>query len=119
MKIRKVDSNGDYVFGQPNDMYENEAKGVALLVVDRLNLWLGTWFANTNEGMPYFEDMLGKKDITYIESIIRMTILETTGVESMERFECYFNINTRQLMVEAVIKTQYGTVTISESVING
>ena len=119
MKIRKVDNNGDCVFGQPNDYYENNANGVALLILDRLNLWLGTWFANTNEGMPYFEDMLGKKDITYIESIIRMTILETTGVESMERFECYFNNNTRQLIVEALITTQYGNITISEAVVNG
>ena len=117
MKIRKVDNNGDMVFGQPNDYYDNDINGVALLILDRLNLWLGTWFANTNEGMPYFEDMLGKKNIAYIESLIRMTILETTGVTGMERFECYFNNNTRNLIVEALVTTQYGNVTINQAVL--
>lgn len=114
MKIRAVDNNGDIVFGKLNDYYENTLEGVALLIRDRLNLWLGTWFANTQSGVPYLQEALGKRQTHVINAFLQATIRETPNVVEIKSF--FINMNKKgALSIVGQIETQFGTLQLNES----
>ena len=116
MKIRKVDSTGDVVFGQPNDYYINTLQGMALLIKDRLNLWTGEWFQNTSDGVPYLTDMIQNNSLPLLEATIKKRILSTPNVTSIKSFQTNYNKNTRELILSITIITQFGDVTIEQGV---
>ena len=91
----------------------NSAEAVAQNVMTRLQLWRGTWFIDTDEGMPWLQQVLGKRDVA--ETVIRSRILGTEGVVSIESFESVFDPDARSLTVQCKINTAYGEADITES----
>lgn len=114
MRIRKVDSNGDIVFGQPDDYLVNSKESVALLLKFRLNLWLGTWFANTQSGVPYLQEALGKKKVHVVNAFIQETIRQTTGVLEILDYFSYLDQNGK-FNIKGNVRTIYGEQAIDES----
>ena len=114
MRMRKVDANGDMVFGHGQaDYWNNAAQGVALLVQERLRLWTGQWFLNVTEGMPWATKVLGKYTASVRDQAIRKRILGTQGVTGITSYSSTFDPNARKFSVQATITTAYGAVTIS------
>jgi hypothetical protein len=115
MKVRKMDSEGDYSFGHGElDFYTNSPEGVAQNVSTRLQLWKGSWFIDTEEGTPWLQEILGKHDA--VDVVIRNRILETPGVQSIQSFEWVLDPDTRVLNLQATLNTIYGSVEILESI---
>lgn len=116
MKYRKLDANGDYTFGTGADFLINSPDAVAQAVGTRLKLWSGEWFVDTTDGMPWNEQVLGKRQAgKNPDAAIRQRILGTDGVTAISSYESSFNGETRRLSVTATIETIYGTTTISEA----
>lgn len=64
----------------------------------RLRLFLGEWFLNTAEGIPYFTRILVKNpSLSLITSIFRRVILETPGVASVSNLKVELDGATRTL----------------------
>ena len=114
MRIRKVDANGDIVFGQPEDYIANSKKSVALLLKFRLNLWSGTWFANTQSGIPYLTEALGKRRVSTINAFIQETIRQTTGVGEILEYFSFLDAKGN-LTIQGKVKTIYGEMDFNES----
>ena len=91
---RNLDSDGDITI---NDFVDD--KDVVLLAVkSRLEFFQGEWFLDTQDGTPYFQDILVKPArIRLIEGIIKRRILETPGVVEFNSFDIEFQANTRKL----------------------
>ncbi len=116
MRVRKLDSNGDIVTHGDSWAYDTEA--VAQTVKTRLNLFLGEYFRDKTEGMPWLEKedgtqgILGKGyTVAQVESLIRKRILNTEGVLKMLSFSTSFGINERRLAIDCTILTTYGEAT--------
>lgn len=77
------------------------AAGPALIrqrLAARFDFWLGEWFLNTLEGVPYYRDVFGKNpNLDTIRSIFRQVILTTPGVLSIRRFDLVFDSAERTL----------------------
>ncbi len=59
-RVRKLDANRDYSFGQGNiNFWINSPFGVAQNVETRLGLWEGEWFLDKTRGTPYSQEILG------------------------------------------------------------
>jgi hypothetical protein len=117
MKYRKLDIDGDYTLGTVADFHIDTPEGVAQAVKTRLALWVGEWFLDITEGMPWNAQVIGKRlrGKNY-DAAIRQRILETEGVLELSDYTSTIDPNTRALSVAATITTAYGTTTISTTV---
>lgn len=114
MKYRRLDSNGDYVFGQGNQDFLYDSEAVAQACVTRLKLLLGEWWEDLSSGFPLWQEILGKSGseshIKAINDLIRRRILNTTGVKEIISFESSFNSTTRKFYYQTEINTDYTTI---------
>lgn len=116
MRYRKLDDAGDYTIGTGADFLSNNPDTVAQAIATRLRLWRGEWFVDTTAGMPWSQEVLGKRQAgRNPDAAIKQQILGTQGVTGIASYSSSFDGDTRRLVVAAVVDTQYGTVTISET----
>jgi hypothetical protein len=108
MRYRKLDADGDYVFGgQQADFYKDVPEAVAQAVLTRLRLFRGEWFLDITEGTP-LDQVVGKYTGGTYDAAVRQRILGTQGVTALVAYSSDLNTETRKLSVVATITTQYG-----------
>lgn len=113
MRYRRLDANGDMVFGhQQADFYRDLPEAVAQAVMTRLRLLRGEWFLDTTEGMPWATDVLGKYTAGKYDAAIRQRILGTQGVTELTSYSSSVDTTTRTLSVSATINTLYGSTAV-------
>lgn len=113
MKYRKLDADGDYTLGTGGDFLQNSPETVAQAVKTRLALWQGEWFLDASDGMPWNQQVLGKRNGRNPDAAIRQRILTTPGVQSIASYSSQYDGETRAFVVQCTINTQYGQTTIS------
>lgn len=70
----------------------------------RLGMFLGEWFLNTDEGMPYRTRIWGNgRDLRIIRTIFRRAILSTPGIGAVEGLTVVLNHQTRRAEVRDFI----------------
>lgn len=116
MRYRKLDDDGDMVFGGgQSSFYRDQPEAVRQAVVTRLALWTGQWFLDLSAGTPWQTQVLGKYTTSVRDAVLRRRIKQTTGLTSLDSYSSTFDPETRSLVVEAVVSTQYGQTKIVES----
>ena len=95
--------NGDLAVIENSDSVVQE-------VVERLQSFSHEWFLD-EEGLPYFDEMVGKNvNAGHIKSIIFETVIKTRGVYALEDFELLYNTDTRSTIANLTIRTVYNEV---------
>lgn len=117
MRVRKLDTSGDLVTSGVVWAYDNEA--IAQTIKTRLKLFLGEYFRDVSDGMPWFEKTNGLPGIlqkgytiAQAESLIRERIVQTNGVLKILKFSTTYNVDTRAYKISATVYTKYGTVEV-------
>lgn len=65
---------------------------------ENLSFFLGEWFLDTREGVPYWERIIGAKpDLGLIDTLYRRAILLTPSVGSVPNLKLAFDRSTRKL----------------------
>jgi len=81
----------------------------------RLLTFQGEWYLNTNFGVPYFENILGKQiDRALIESVIKAEIMKVADVLEITSFEMEIDASVRSLTVEFSVMTTFGVLDTTE-----
>lgn len=115
MRIRKLDKDGDFVFGGNRKAYfENSPDGVAQNIRTRLELWKGAWFLDTSEGLDWATRVLTKSNRKIYDQEIRSRILGTKGVRAITAYESVFDADKRKVIITAEVLTDYGTTKLTE-----
>lgn len=113
MKYRRLDQNGDYVFGQgSNNFIQNTPETVGQAVITRLLLIQGEWFLDNTRGTPYNSQVLGMGKIQSYDYAIQQVIIGTPGVVSIASYSSGLDASTRKATINATINTLYGTTTV-------
>lgn len=87
------------------------AEEVAQRIRTRLRMFKGEWFANEDEGVPYFDEILEKGVADgRVEAIIRAVILGTPGVASLNSYVHERDESTRSLTISFEAVTDDGFV---------
>lgn len=77
MRYRKLNTNGDYTFGQAqSNFYVNTPEAVAQAVKTRLLLIQGEWFLDVSEGTPYSAKILGAGKVATLVQLLNGLLLK-------------------------------------------
>lgn len=83
----------------------------------RFRFFLGEWFLDLRQGIPYFSEVLVKDpNIARLRDIFRQTILTTPRIESLESLSLDLDVGTRKLTVDFVAIKDDGTILASQEV---
>jgi hypothetical protein len=111
MIIRRVDDDGDFVFGHGLADYLTENEAIALLVKQRLWLWLGEWFLNIEAGANW-PAILGTRPPALREADreIRRIVSDTPGVVAITQFDMSFDHSIFMVQVVMAVTTEFSTL---------
>ena len=112
MKVRSLDSNGDYSIGS----LISDAEYVSQSILTRLKMFKGEWFLDTEAGVPWFQDILKRNPSDeYTSLLIKSEILSVDGVDRISSFNLERDNNTRKLSISFTVETSSGSV-VSNSI---
>lgn len=107
-----LDSNHDLVFTNGScPVTASRADSIAQRLNIKLLTFLGEWFLDTEYGVPYITEVLGKpRKQSSIDSIMQKAILEEEGVLSIVEFSSSLS-NTREYSLTFRAKVDDGSTT--------
>jgi hypothetical protein len=81
-----------------------------------LKAYQGDWFLDESNGLPYYKDILVKNpDISNIESIFKVAIAETEGVDELLAFDSSFDSSIRQFSISFKVRSGEDVISLDES----
>lgn len=96
-------------------MLIDNAERVSQQIGITLRFWLGEWFLNTTDGMPYLEYILVKNpNMNHVRQVISDAIRSVEGVDRTDSLVLDYDSKNRQLYVTYEVHTTYGLVTRRE-----
>lgn len=105
-------ASNDLVIKNNDLILIDNAERVAQQVLITLRFWLGEWFLDTREGVPYLEYILVKNpNMSHIKQILTEKIKSVDGVNSIVSLDFDFRRITRELYVDFEVNTDYGLIT--------
>ena len=116
---RKLDANGDPLWGQGQVNFVSDIDAVAQAIGTRLRLLSGEWWENLNAGTPLFQSMLGASGSTsnqeVITFVLKQRILGTPYVLSVSNVATKYDGTKRSFAFSCNVQTQFGTLSILNS----
>lgn len=110
MRVRRVDENGDAVFGGDQAAFlRNSPEAVAQVVESRLNLWQGQWYMDLSDGTPYEQNILGRYTANVRDAVLQARILGSPGVRQIKTYSGAYDSGPRQYTVSVEIETAYSS----------
>jgi hypothetical protein len=111
--VRNLGS-GDPIWGQGQANFIADINAVAQIIATRLRLFLGEWFANTLDGTPYWQSILGKAvNVQVINSLLIARILATPYVSSVSNIDSTYNPSTFLYTFTVTVLTQFGALSVT------
>ena len=114
MIYRKLDDNGDYVFGANSNGFYKDIYAVQQAISTRLKLLKYEWWEDLNDGLPLWQDILANRDIDKAKQLIKERIEKTNKVKCVTIFNATWDSKQRQLDIYALVDTEYGPLEINE-----
>lgn len=114
---RRLDANHDPVYGQSKANFLTDIDAVAQAIQTRLLLFQGEWWESTLEGLPLWQQILGRPGgvhaLQKITLLIQQRILGTKYVNAITRLVSAWNPNTRVVSFYAEVQTTFGLIAVS------
>ena len=110
-------SSGDLSLAKGISLTEDLPTYVRQKILSRLRFFLGEWFLDRRQGVPYWERVfVVSPDISFLTSLYRRIILGTRGVGGLESIALRFDKKTRTLFVSFVARLveSQETITVTE-----
>jgi hypothetical protein len=103
------DEEGDLVVDNGDLVLTYDLESIRQDVRARLRFFAGEWFLNTDEGVPYFENVLVKNpDQSLLRTVFRDIILGARGVTGVPEMKLDYEGPRRRLTVSFRASTDLG-----------
>lgn len=110
-------SNDGFIIKNGDIIIIDGAEAVRQKLELSLTLWYGEWFLDTEKGMPYLTDVLGKQMLlTSVIAVIKMKIMEVEGITKIEKFLYEFDRKNRKLNIDFSVLTEYGIIEVKKEI---
>lgn len=114
MVNRKLDSNGDYSFGQNNSDMLKGVDAVAQAIKTKLLLFQAEWWEDQNDGLPLFQSIIGQYNLEDVKVAVSRLLSDRIKdvKEVLSVIESSVNINEkeRSISYKYVVNTTEGTI---------
>lgn len=108
-------TSSDLVLREGDVLLIDNAERVAQQILITLRFWLGEWFLDTKDGIPYLEYVLVKSpNLLHIRQIFTEAMEKVDGVKRVEEMNLAFDVKNRSLRVDYEASTDYGLITRRE-----
>lgn len=116
MRVRAIDTNGDWLFGKGQADYKVNLLAVMQNIQTRLNSFLGDCFFATNTGIDWWNLLGTRGDAaqTAINLAVSSTILGTPYVTGITQLSLVLN-SRRNLFISYSATTVFGSVVTQEA----
>ena len=105
MKIRNLDANGDWTFGQGLSNYISGNAGIGLNISTRIKSWVNDCFFAMNAGIDWKTRLGSKNQKALLEADLKRIILTSYGVTGINSISVSYNSLTRAFSVDYDIST--------------
>ncbi len=98
----------DVVFDKGDLVQETDAaQALRQTIIVGLKMWLGESLIDTSQGMPWFEEILGRKekDMSLVVARVENFVSQIPGVNSVVIEDADFNYQTRALSFGMFVNT--------------
>lgn len=117
MSVFKIDSNNDIAIENNRFLLLDGPDAIGQNQKTNLKMYFGEWFLNTEEGVPWFQTILGKgSNPVVVDAVLKNAIASTPGTISIDDFTLDLDDATRELSLEYSATVQNGTVEFNEVV---
>ena len=114
---RKMDENGDYVFGETGTAFLSEKEAMEQVLKTRLAACKDEWWEGDDTAVPWFTEALGQmvtqRRVDEIDLMVVNRILDTVGVISVSDVKSY--VEKRVYHFSCSVNTVYGEVQVEVS----
>lgn len=110
MRVRALDSNGDWEYGKGQNDYKVNRDAVQQNIQTRLSSFLGDCFFDTGAGINWF-GFLGGKDQLGLNLSVSAIILNTQFVLGMIQLSIVLDPVSRNLVIRYSVNTAFGALT--------
>lgn len=108
-------NTNDIVLKNGDVLLIDNAERIAQQILISLRFWLGEWFLDTRQGVPYLEYILVKNpNEAHIKQVLTDAIKDVDGVDLVTNMDLSLNRIKRALTVEYTVKTSAGLLTRTE-----
>lgn len=120
MISRALDSNNDLIIRNGSIQTVSEGVEVIQSVRTRLLFYLGEWFLNVNEGVPWLQDLFTKPlDLRNLERAILSEINNTEGIRRVTDLILRLSEEKqRTVLISFSAETDYGFIDKEEVFVN-
>lgn len=110
MRIRNVDKNWDWTFGNGQLSYSRNINAVTLDIQMRLKEWYEDCFFNLDKGIPWSVRLGDHNQKELLDEDIQNTVLSVEGVLNIFNFTS--QVNGRRYSCQFEVYTSYSTETV-------
>lgn len=115
MRYRRIDENGDYVFGNGQYDFLIDIEAVPQAIKTKLRLYQGEWWEDLSEGLPFYQDVAGQfirtdEDKDIVTRLYCNRISDVEEVNSFLSLNPEFDNEKRIYSLTADIDTIYGNI---------
>ena len=110
MRVRNVDKNWDWTFGNGQLNYSRNINAVALDIQMRLKEWYQDCFFNLNQGIPWGVRLGAHNQKQLLDEDVQNTVLSVEGMLNIFNFTS--QVNGRRYTCQFEVYTAYSTETI-------
>ena len=108
-------NTNDIVLKNGDVLLIDNAERIAQQILISLRFWLGEWFLDTRQGVPYLAYILVKNpNEAHIKHVLTDAIKNVDGVDLVTNMDLSLNRIKRALTVEYTVKTSAGLLTRTE-----
>lgn len=116
MKVRQLDKNGDWTFGNSQNNYINKKEALKQNVVTRIKSCKNDWFLDSEANIGWW-DILGiKNNEGIIKNQVYNTVVATYGITSIKNIDIQIDSVTRKATIKIDLKTIYDDVSLEVGV---
>ncbi|WP_026803641.1 hypothetical protein [Aliarcobacter lanthieri] len=116
MRVRLLDKNGDWTFGNSKNNYGIKLQALKQNVVTRIKSCKNDWFLDSEANIDWWNILGIKSNEDIVKNEVYNTVIQTYGVTSIKNIDVVVDSANRKATIKIDLKTIYGDVSLEVGV---